>query len=50
MDSLVSLGAHPEAPVADLVSYRLPEGAGSVQRLLADELAGSPLNAWARER
>ncbi len=49
MDSLVSLGAHPDAPVADLVSYRLPEDAGSVQRLLADELAGSPLNAWARE-
>ena len=51
IDSLVSLGPPPEAPVPDgLVSYRLTEDAGTVQRLLAVDLAGSPLNAWARRR
>ena len=50
IDSLVSLGPDPESPVAGMVSYRLSENAGTVQRLLAGDLAGSPLHAWARRR
>ena len=48
MDSLISLGPHPEAPISGTVSYQLAGGAGTVQRLLTGELAGSPLHAWAR--
>ena len=50
IDSLVSLGPDPESPVAGMVSYRLSENAGTVQRLLAGDLAGSPLHAWARRQ
>ena len=33
-----------------MVSYRLDEDAGTVQRLLTNDLARSPLHAWARGR
>ena len=46
MDSLVSLGPRPDAVPHGPVSYRLPDGAGTVQRLLVGDLAESPLNAW----